>query len=282
MMRRQATGAVLALATLTACASGPSRMHRALDASMERVARTEAYLRSVSGITGTPSRLMRGDGFIYLADISPQLRYLAVTADTARYRSLRSFVANSLMRRDSTGLVPARRLRAGAGFEAAIPYGVRRLSEALATGWQYLGDSASAVMVAQLAPVADGPDRLYSATDRLAVRCVAAELATTSEPALARAMLASAKDFRGGVPVIEESALGMRGIDGDLVVLSCLTRLALSQRDEDATVRSLDRLLDELDQFARRSGRPDPGTGADVLLTLAQVRAAGPKYSSHP
>jgi len=116
-------------------------MQRALDPSLERSQRTETYIQAVSGITGDASRLNRGDGFVYLADVAPTLRHLGLVGDSVAYRRLRRFVQTSMMTRDSAGAQPRRRFRVQAPFEPATPYSVRRLGDALALGWQAFADT---------------------------------------------------------------------------------------------------------------------------------------------
>lgn len=278
-MRRLMLAAVLAVAA-EACASAGARgpMQRALDPSIERARRAETYISSVSGITGDALRLSRGDGFVYLADVAPTLRQLGLVGDSASYRRLRRFVQASMMARDSAGAQPRRRFRVQAPFEPATPYAVRRLGDALALGWQTFADTASAALAASLRSD-EAPAPMGTASDVLVQRCMAADAAVSTDPAAARQLLASAKGFRGGELPAQASALDLRGGDGDLVALACLTRMGLAVHDPDATVRFLDRLLDRLSPFLRGSGRPDPGAAAEVLLALREVRLAGPSYS---
>lgn len=266
-----------------ACASHQSRMHLALDASMERVLWTEAYLRNVSGISVHPSRLSRGDGYVYLADVAPQLRYLAETGDTVRYRALRTFVVDKLMRRDSTGLSPLRAHREGSPSQPATQYGVLWLRQALRDGWQAVGDTLSAVTLAQMrqvdAPMPAHATRMY----QLTTACGEATEVAATDPAPARAVLATARTLVGTpLAATEQAAAGVSAAEGELDLLSCLTRAGLALRDPDATVRYLDRLLDVVGPLLVHSGRPDLGTTADVLLTLHRVRDAGPSYYAVP
>jgi hypothetical protein len=270
-----------ALTLAAACASTPQRrMHRALDASMERVLRTEAYLRSVAGITGQPSRLARGDGFIYVSDVAPVMRYLAETRDTVRYRALRSFLTEKLMRRGPSGFELARRYREGDAWEGATAYGYRWATQALSEGWRLLADTTSARVLAQAAPfearAAQNPSEMY----RLSMDCSDAVEIVASDPAPARAVMARARKLVGSRKAAEEqAALGYTAVEGEVDLLSCLTRVALSLEDPDATVWGLDHLLDHIKPMLVHSGRPDLGTAADILLTLRRVREAGPEYA---
>jgi len=272
MRRRTLAAAVLCAGAMaaSACATGQSRMARALDPSMERVQVTEGYIRAVAGITGDARRLMRGDGYVYLADVAPQLRYLAVDRDTARYRSLRTYVQEKLLRRDATGLTPERRYRSDVRFEPATAYGYQWLGEALRDGWRLLGDTASAQLLAQIAWSGEDMQAAYASTYGFTMRCADAVDEVQQSPATGRAVLAKA--------VRDLQPLQVRGQEYELDVLSCMTRLAVAARDPDATVRYLDRVLDLLEPLVRHSGRPDGGTSADVLLTLRAVREVGPRY----
>jgi hypothetical protein len=187
------------------------------------------------------------------------------------------YVETSVIMRDAAGAQPRRRVRGPSDFEGATPYAVGRLGEALALGWQHFGDTASAVLAASLRPAAPTGES-GSATDQLVERCTAAVGSVGTDPATALRILAGAKSFRGGVAAGQASRLDLRGGDGDLVALACLTRLGLAAKDPDATVRFLDRMLDKLKPMLSGSGRPDPGAAADVLLALREVRAAGPRY----
>ena len=278
-MRRLILLAVLTVAAAACASAGPrGPMQRALDASLERVQRTETYIQAVSGITGDASRLARGDGFVYLADVAPTLRHLGLTGDTASYRKLRQFVQASMMARDSAGAQPRRRFRVQAPFEPASPYAVRRLGDALALGWQAFGDTASAALAASLRS-GEVPALTGTPSDLLVQQCMAADATVRTDPGVARTLLASAKGFGSAAPSAQESQLDLRGIDGELVALACLTRMGLAVRDPDATVRFLDRLLDRLSPFLRGSGRPDPGAAAELLLALREVRLAGPHHA---
>lgn len=274
-----ALSAVLVVAA--GCASAPpARMHRALDASMERVLRTEAYLRSVAGISSYPSRLTRGDGFVYISDVAPILRYLAEVRDTARFRSLRSFTIDKMMRRGPSGFEIARRYREGEGFLEATPYGYVWTTQALAEGWRLLGDTVSASVLAQLAPheaaSAQNPSEMY----QLSLACGDAMDAVAFDQAPARAVLKRARTLVGSAKAAtEQAALGVTAVEGEVDLLSCLTRVGIAVQDPDATVRYLDRLLDRMAPLLVHSGRPDMGTAADILLTLRRVREAGPEYS---
>lgn len=288
MTLRGRTSRVLAVAALAGalvlaagCASAPSaRMHRALDASMERVLRTQAYLRSVAGISSYPSRLTRGDGFVYVSDVAPILRYMAEVRDTARYRALRSFTTDKMMRRGPSGFEVARRYREGEAFQAATPYGYVWTTQALAEGWRLLGDTVSASVLAQLAPhetaSAQAPSEMY----QLSLACGDAMDVVTIDPAPARAILRRAKTLVGSAKgATEPAAPGGTAAEGEVDLVSCLTRVGIAVQDPDATVRYLDRLLDLMAPLVRNSGRPDMGTAADILLTLRRVREAGPEYA---
>jgi hypothetical protein len=274
-----ALSAVLALAV--GCASAPpARMHRALDASMERVLRTETYLRSVAGISSYPSRLTRGDGFVYISDVAPILRYLAEVRDTVRFRALRSFTTDKMIRRGPSGFEIARRYREGEAFQAATSYGYVWTTQALAEGWRLLGDTASASVLAQLAPpessAAQSPSEMY----RLSLACGDAMDVVAFDTAPARAVLKQARTLVGSAKAAtEQAALGVTAVEGEVDLLSCLTRMGIAVQDPDATVRYLDRLLDLMAPLVVHSGRPDMGSAADVLLTLRRVREAGPEYA---
>lgn len=263
----------------TACASSQSRMHRALDPSMERVLRTQQYLFSVSGISSNPSRLARGDGYIYLSDLAPQMRYLAHTGDTARYRVLRAFVQEHMLRRDPDGFVPGRRYRADASFQPATPYGYLFLNRALSEAWQSLRDTASAQLVAQIKWNETPSSASYPTMYKLMTRCAEAMDVVSTDPAAGRAVLKDAKALLHAPKVeAEQAAEGKTALEGEADALACLTRLSIALADPDATVRNLDHLLDHLNPLLNHSGRPDMGTTADILLTLNRVRAAGPRY----
>lgn len=279
MTRRALTVAALSVVlVLTAgCASAPpERMRRALDASMERVLRTEAYLRSVAGISSHPSRLTRSDGFVYLADVAPILRYLAEVRDTARFRDLRAFTTGKMMRRGPAGFEVSHRYREGEPFQAATPYGYAWTTQALAEGWRLLGDTVSASVLAQFAPQEPASVRNPTELSQLSLACRDATDAVAVDPALARAVLRRARTQGGSARAGREQVSAGEG-DNDLP--SCLTRLGLAVKDPDATVRYLDRLLDRLAPLVANSGRPDMGTAADILLTLRRVREAGPEYA---
>lgn len=262
---------ILGALIASACAAAPiNRMQRALDPSMERVLRTENYLRNVAGITGTATRLMRGDGFIYLSDLAPQLEFLADMRDTVRYRTLRTFIEEKMIRRDAAGWTPWRRYRADAAFEAATPYGYHWLAEGLAAGWGALGDTASAVLIARVVWPGEEAAKSYAPSYRFTMQCEDAEDVSATDRARGRALLKTAD--------AQLKALAIRGSDAELDVVSCLTRLAVSVEDPDATVRYLDRMLDIVAPFLEHSARPDAGTSADVLMTLHRVRVVGPTY----
>lgn len=283
MTHRALTAAALSglLVLAAGCASAPSaRMGRALDASMERVLRTESYLRSVAGISSHPSRLTRSDGFVYLSDVAPILRYLAEVRDTARFRTLRSFATDKMMRRGPSGYEMARRYREGGAFEGATPYGYTWTTQALAEGWRLLGDTASASVLAQMAPFGAGAAQNPSVMYQLSVACGDASEVVKADPAAARAVLARARKFVGSQRAAEEQAApGSTAVEGEVDLLSCLTRLGLALEDPDASVWYLDHLLDRLKPLLMHSGRPDLGTAADILLTLRRVREAGPEYA---
>lgn len=270
----------LAVAAANGCAAAPrGPMQRGLDASMERLLRTEQYIRTVTGLTSDGERLMRGDGYIYLSDVAPQLRYHAQLGDTAAYRKLRGFAASRMVLREGGVSRLRRRVRGGSPFEEATLYGAHRFSDALGLGWRLLGDTASAILAASLNASMDaGLGR--SRADQMAERCADAEALVATDPGAGRKLLRDSRFFNGGTAASQVSALGLRGADGDLVAFSCLTRIALALKDPDGTVRFLDRLLEQLKPFLVASGRPDPGVGADILLTLRAVRAAGPSYYS--
>jgi hypothetical protein len=260
-----------------ACASHQTRMHRALDASMERVYLTELYLQTVAGISGSPARLTRSDGFVYLSDVAPQMLYLAEAGDTARYRSLRAFVADKMMRRSPTGLVPGLRYRADLRFEEATGPSRRAIGKALIFGWERLGDTTSAQLVAQLAPAADDGATL-DPLEALVSECGDALDVVGSDPAPARAVLAKARGVLAGARRAPQGppAGGRPGADGEMKAQACLARAAIAANDPDAAVRHLDRMLDLLAPVVRNAGRPDLSTAADVLRTLRIARAAGP------
>ena len=270
-----------ALLVSAGCASAPSaRMSRALDASMERVLRTETYLRNVAGISSHPSRLTRGDGFVYLSDVAPILRYLAEVRDTVRFRALRSFMTDKMLRRGPSGFEVARRYRAGEAFQGATPYGYVWTTQALAEGWRLMDDTASASVLAQLAPQApaslEDPSEMY----QLSLAFGDAMEVVTVDPAPAHAVLKRARTLLGTAREARmQAARGVAAAEGEADLLSCLTRAGIAVQDPDATVRYLDRLLDRMEPLVRRSGRPDMGTAADILLTLRRVREAGPQYS---
>ena len=283
MTRRTLTVAALAgvLVVTAGCASAsPARMRRALDASIERVLRTEAYLRSVAGVSSHPSRLTRGDGFVYLSDVAPILRYLAEVRDTARFRALRAFTTDKMMRRGPTGFEVARRYREGEAFQAATPYGYVWTTQALAEGWRLLDDTVSASVLAQLAPHETASAQNPSAMYQMSLACGDAMDVVSVDPASARAVLRRARTLVGSAKAAaKQAALGARAVEGELDLLSCLTRVGIAVQDPDATVRYLDRLLDRMEPLVAHSGRPDLGTAADILLTLRRVREAGPDYA---
>ncbi len=268
-----------ALASGASCASTQSRMHRALDPSMERVLATESYLWTVSGISGQPERLLRSDGYLYLSDIGPVMRYLALVQDSSRFRSLRRFVETNMLGRDSVGrLVPLRRSRTGSAFERATPYGDRFLRKALNSAWQQFSDSASAKLLASISWVTDDQDDKYDEMYHLTMHCADAVDVTGADLTAAAAVLKDA-DRRFNGLVDENNRLGKSKVaGGELDFASCLTRLAVVTNNPDATVRYLDRTLDILKPLLVHSGRPDLGTTADVLLTLRLVKLSGPSY----
>lgn len=281
-VRTRAVAALSGLLVLAAgCASAPpARMRRALDPSMERVLRTESYLRNVAGISSHPSRLTRSDGFVYLSDVGPILRYLAEVRDTARFRALRAFTTDKMMRRGPSGFEVARRYREGEAFQAATLYGYVWTTQALAEGWRLLGDTVSAAVLAQFAPQEPASGQNPSAMYQLAIACGDALDVVTFDLAPARAVLRRAGSLVGSTKAAtEKAALGVRAVEGEVDLLSCLTRLGIAVQDPDATVRYLDRLLDYMEPLVRHAGRPEMGTAADILLTLRRVRDAGPDYA---
>lgn len=281
MMRRLPLPAVVVAGALALAASGCSlattRMQRALDPSMERAMAAASYLQSAAGITADARRLIRSDGYVYLSDIGPQLRYLATTGDSSSYGSLRRFAEREMVRRDATGFAARLRFRQDAPFEVATPFATLRFTEALALGWRTLGDTASAMLAARMAPVTPvGGQR--TETDVAAEECVNAEVSLASNPLAGAALLRRFRRYDGSKDLHAESQLGLRGRDASLVALSCLTRVSLTLGDPDAAVRHLDRLLGRLDPLLAKSGRPDPGAASDALLTLRQALGAGPRY----
>jgi len=284
-MRRNFPAVALVVSALSlassACSLATTRMERALDPSMERVAGALVYLQTAAGISSNPQRMIRSDGYVYLSDIGPELRYMAVTGDSASYRALRRFAERDMVRREAAGAVPRRRYREGTPFEAASPFAALRFTEALTLGWQTFGDTASAILAAQMAPVAPLARELTvprTETDQVAEQCVIAETTIASNPKAAAALLDRSRRYNGSREVPEESALGLRGSDATLVALACLTRVALELRDPDASVRHLDTMLDYLDPLMAHSGRPDLGVASDVLMALRKAQATGPKY----
>ncbi len=263
------------------CASAPpARMSRALDASMERVLRTEAYLRNVAGISSHPSRLTRGDGFVYLSDVAPILRYFAEVRDTVRFRALRAFMTDKMVRRGPSGFELARRYREGEAFQGATAYGFVWTTQALAEGWRLLGDTASASVLAQMAPQEPSSMQDPSEMLQMSLACGDATDLVTVDRAPARAVLRRARTLVGSARDVRmQAARGVTAAEGEADLLSCLTRAGIAVQDPDATVRYLDRLLDRMDPLVRHSGRPEMGTAADILLTLRRVREAGPEYA---
>jgi len=254
-------------------------MHRALDPSMERVLRTEQYLFNVSGISGNPSRLTRGDGFIYLSDLAPQMRFLANAGDRARYIALRAFLQDRMLRQDPDGLVPARSFRAGAPFEPATPYGYRFLNPALRDAWQQLADTGSAQLLAQIKWREMPSSAPQTPLDVIVARCAGAMVVVATNQAPGRAELRDARVLLGSAKRdAQRAAAGIAAVEDEVQALSCLTRLGVALNDPDATVRYLDHLLDHLSPLQALSGRPSLGTTADVLLTMRQVRSVGPRY----
>ncbi len=263
---------------MAACASSQSGLQRALDPSMERVLRTESYLWTVSGITGHPERLMRSDGYIYMSDMAPVMRYLTLVQDTSRFLTLRKFVQANMLSRDASGLLPWRRFRDGARFERATPYGDRFLRQALNLAWHELGDTVSGELLARVPWFSGDEDEKYSESYRLAMRCADAVDLVSYDVAVARATLRDANSRFDRI-VAENVKRGDSRVEaGELDLASCLTRLAIMAGDPDATVRYLDRTLDIVAPLLVHSGRPDLGTTADVLLTLRLVRQKGPAY----
>ncbi len=288
MTRRALSFAVRAAAVLAApllaaaCSSAQNRMQRGIEPSIERVVRTESYLRTVAGVSSQASRQSRVDGYVYVSDLAPQLRYLAEVGDTARYVTLRASVLARLTRRGTAGLVLARRYRDGEAFERASPYGYLWTIKALRDGWGLLGDTASAQALAQLVPLAPEDAQNRTPMSRLFMDCAEAEDVVASDAARARGVLARSRTLIGSAAFVKEQwELGATAEAGEADLLSCLTRVALELGEPDATVRHLDRLLDRMQILVGRSGRPAVGTAADILLTLHRVREAGPRYY-HP
>lgn len=289
--RRATTGAalraaivVLASVLSSACATSQSRMSRALEPSMERVLVTETYLRTVTGLSSYPERLMRNDGYVYVADVAPVMRYYADRGDTLQYLRLRSYMMLNLMRRDAAGFTLGRRFRAGQEFERARPDEYSGTRRALLEGWQALGDTTSATVLAQLVPVPQPESPAASAQYQLSVDCADALELVSADPAPARAVLTRARALvgrdRGGEA--GQRVVGATASDDEVDLLACLTRAGVALNDPDASVRYLDRMLSRLQPFLAHSGRTDLGTGADVLLTLHRVREAGPAWSLPP
>lgn len=278
-MRHEARTAslVLVAALLGACATGQTRMARALDPSMERVLVAESYLGTVTGVSSHPERLMRSDGYVYVADVAPVMRYYAERGDTAPYLALRRYLVANLTRRQETGVELARRYRAGQSFEPAAPSGYFWARKALVQGWQNLGDTTSAVVLAQMVASGSAEASAGSALQSLALACADALELLPGDAAPARATLARGRELVGRRRAPVASTLG--GAEGEVDLLSCLTRAGVALDDPDASVRYLDRMLDILSPIQSRSGRTDLGTGADVLLTLHTVRQAGPAWS---
>ncbi len=264
-----------------ACSMATTRMERALDPSMERTVLAENYLRVVSGISADARRNARGDGYIYLADIAPQLRYMAMTGDAPAYRRLREFAARSLVERDGSSLQPIRRYRGGAPFEPASRLDALHFADALAAGWRAFGDTASAVLAAQRAPL-PSLGAAAPATVSAAEQCVNAEAALPGDRARAATVLSTFRRYDRGTAGTSEAAAGPLAGDDRLTTIACLTRLGLATGDPDASVRFLDALLRRLDPMVKGSGRPDAGASADILMTLRLALAAGPKYARQP
>jgi hypothetical protein len=285
LMRRAISCSILTIAALaaSACASAQPRMWRALDPSMERVLRTETYLSTVSGISANPAKIMRGDGYVYMADLAPQLRFLANTADTTRYRALRAFLSDKMMRHNGAALAPMRRYRSGAVFEPATQYGVIWLNTALRDGWKLLGDTASAMMLAQVRMVEAPPPPNATRVYNLTVACGEAMDVVQTSLVAARDVVSRAKTLLADPTVeTEQAKAGVTVVEGEADLLSCLTRVGLALQDPDVTVTYLDHLLTHLTPLMVHSGRPDLGTTADILLTLHRVREAGPRYFDPP
>lgn len=267
----------LAVVTTLSCATGMTRMQRGLEPTMERMTRANSYLQVVAAISSDPGRISRADGHVYLADVAPQLRYMALTGDTAAYRRLRHFVETSMVRRDG-GMAELRgRYRAGAAFEPASHYGTLRMGDALSLGWGTLGDTAAGMLAAQLRPAAGGVGAA-DVTQRLE-RCASLDAGAATDRGAARALLArEAKELTGGFGESQAAAVGLTGSDADLVLMSCLTRVAVAADDPDATVRHLEHILDRVDRMYKGSGRPNPGASSEVLLTFRVVQRVGPRY----
>jgi len=262
-------------------APSTAAMRRALEPSMERVIILERYLGTVVGLTKHPSRMTRSDGFVYLSDLAPVMRQFAELGNRASYLPLRQFLERSMVRENGAEAQLSRRYRADAPFERATPYGYLWTSKALLEGWRSLGDTASAQLLARLNPAAVGAAPGRGEMYKLSTDCGDALDVVRSDPAPARAVLARARTFVGSAAARQEQlAMGVSASEGEVDLLSCLTRAGLALNNPDATVRYLDRLLDLLHPFLAHSGRTDLGTGADVLLTLHRVREAGPKWSA--
>lgn len=262
------------------CAVAQTRMQRALDPSMERVLIVEQYLSTVAGMSAYPERMSRSDGFVYISDLAPVLRYFAERGERERYVALRRFVMEQMMWRDATGLMLARRYRRGEPLERATSYGYLWIRKALLVGWDNLSDTASAQALAQLVPLPESATSGRNALYELSMGCADAMDVVASDPAPARAVLTRARQFlRTEQARQDQRAVGAVS-EGEVDLLSCLTRAGLAVRDPDATVRHLDRMLDLLDPLVIHSGRADVGTSADILLTLYRVRELGPSWSA--
>ena len=255
-------------------------MRRALDASIERVLLSERYLATVIGLTISPSRMTRSDGFVYLSDLAPVMRRFAELGDAASYVALRRFLGDRMVVPEGSAARLAARYREDAAFEPAAPLAYFWTRKALLEGWRSLGDTASAQLLARVNPSTGGVAPGRGEGLALTADCDDALDQLPSERAPARAVLERARTIVGSAAArAERTTRENVEADGETVLLSCLTRLGLAMNDPDATVRHLDPLLDLLAQYQSFSGRPGLGTGADVLITLHRVRLAGPKWA---
>ncbi|MBM3906692.1 MAG: hypothetical protein FJ363_01310 [Gemmatimonadetes bacterium] len=263
--------------------SAPSAaaMRRALEPSMERVLILERYFGTVVGLTKHPSRMTRSDGFVYLSDLAPVMRQFAELGERESYLALRQFLERGMVRENGAEVQLSRRYRADAPFELATPSGYLWTGKALLEGWRSLGDTASAQLLARINPGAAGTAAGRGEMYKLSTDCGDALDVVRSDPAPARAVLVRARTFVGSPAARKEQlAMGVTAAEGEVDLLSCLTRVGLALNNPDVAVRYLDRMLDVLQPLLTHSGRTDLGTGADVLLTLHRVREAGPKWSA--
>jgi hypothetical protein len=183
-----------------------------------------------------------------------------------------------MVRRAATGMAPSLRYRADLRFEEATGPARHALGKALILGWERLGDTTSAQLVAQLAPAGDAGATL-DPLEALVSECSDALDVVTSDAAPARAVLAKARGVLASARRTPQGPTvgGRPGADGEMKAQACLARAAIAANDPDAAVRHLDRMLDLLAPVLRNSGRPDLSTSADVLRTLRVARAAGPR-----